>query len=206
MEEVTITVNGSAVKIHPYDGGSLVVTLNGGKPFFNMENLSAETFEKYSELDDLGRVGQARACFGPETFDNSERGSLGVYKPSGWIQNKYPGVVDCEPPYLYNRSHLLMRKLGGNDSEKNLMTGTHCFNHEEGMLSLEMEVLDYISRTGNHCYISVLPIYKGNNLLANGIIYEAKSVEDDGLSICSFVYNAEPGIVIDYTTGENWEG
>lgn len=173
---------------------------NNNVPEF--DEYTTEPFCQLSELDDLGRCGPALACFGQESMPEGERGAIGHIKPSGWHTVKYNGIVDGN--YLYNRCHLLMWALSGiNDDERNLITGTRYMN-TEGMLSFEEQVVDYIEDTGNHVMYRVTPIFEGDNLVASGVQMEAASVEDDDLAFNVFCYNTQPGIAINYATGESW--
>ena len=132
-----------------------------------------------------------------------ERGSIGMVKPTGWHTVRYYDLVDGK--YLYNRCHLIGYQLTGeNANTKNLITGTRYLNIE-GMLPFENMVADYIQETNNHVLYRVTPIFEGNNLLANGVLMEGYSVEDKGagVSYCVFAYNVQPGIEIDYATGES---
>jgi len=76
----------------------------------------------------------------------------------------------------------------------------------EGMLPFENQVAEYVRKTGNHVMYRVTPIFEGNNLVASGVQMEAYSVEDKGQGICYniYVYNVQPGIEINYLTGDNW--
>jgi len=179
------------------------VILENNQPGFTDEELKAKTFEYYSELDALGRCGYAMACISRDLMPTEERESIGHIKPSGWNQAQYDVV---EGRNLYNRCHLIGFQLTGeNDNEKNLITGTRYMN-VEGMLPFENMMADYIKETGNHVLYRVTPIYEGNNLLATGVQLEAKSIEDSGEGICFhvFVYNAQPGITINYADGTSW--
>lgn len=177
--------------------------LNGNVPYFTQEEkASREAFENYSELDGLGRCGVAYANICPELMPTQERGEIGSVKPSGWHLVKYDIV---EGKYLYNRCHLIAYQLAGeNANEKNLITGTRYFN-VTGMLPFENEVADYVKETGNHVLYRVTPVFTGDNLVADGVQMEAYSVEDngDGICFCVFVYNKQPGVSIDYKTGES---
>lgn len=186
-------------QIPPYSGDPFVV-LNGNTPDFAGQELSAESYERYTPLDSLGRCGVAEACIGPELMPTEERGSIGQVKPTGWHTVKYD-IVDGK--YLYNRCHLIGYQLTGeNANEQNLITGTRYLN-VEGMLPFEDMVADYIRETGNHVLYRVRPIFEGSELLARGVRMEAWSVEDKGEGICFhvYVYNVQPGITIDYATG-----
>ena len=177
------------------------IELNGNIPVFE-EIDTSKSFEKYSELDSLGRAGSAFANIGVDLMPTEKRGSIGMIKPSGWHTIKYD-IVDGK--YLYNRCHLIGYQLTGeNANEKNLITCTRQMN-TKGMLDFENKVADYIKSTSNHVLYRVTPVYKNDNLLATGVIIEAKSVEDNGEGILFnvFVYNIQNGIEIDYKTGES---
>lgn len=182
----------------------LSVDINDNKPNLKKGDASAGAFIRLSELDSLGRCGTAYMCAGPETLPTEERGEIGHVRPSGWHTVKYPEVIPDR--YLYNRSHLLMYALSGlNDDERNLITGTRQLNADQdaGMLHYENIVLDYIKETGNHVLYKVTPVFAGDNLVADGVLMEALSVEDDQVSFCAFVYNVQDGVNIDYKTGES---
>ncbi len=174
--------------------------LNNNVPQFEKSVITTIAFETYSELDDLGRCGEAFACIGEETMPTEERGKIGQIKPSGWQMTKYD-IVDGK--YLYNRCHLIGYQLSGeNANKKNLITGTRYMNME-GMLPFENMVADYVKETGNHVMYRVTPIFENDNLLAKGVQMEAFSVEDKGkgISFNVFVNNIQPGVVINYSDG-----
>lgn len=187
----------------PEYSGEPYVVLNENVPDFPQEDETTNSFERYSPLDDLGRCGTAYANIGTDLMPTEERGSIGQVKPSGWQTVKY----DCvDGKYLYNRCHLIGYQLSGeNANEENLITGTRYLN-VEGMLPFEDQVADYVQETNNHVLYRVTPIFEGDNLLASGVVMEAKSVEDDGTGVCFcvYVYNVQPGVVIDYATGASW--
>ena len=183
--------------------GSPFVEVNGNVPYFESSDVKTESFEIYSELDSLGRCGGAYANIGKDLMPTEERGEIGMIKPSGWHTVKYPEVI--EDLFLYNRCHLIGYQLSGeNANERNLITGTRYLN-VEGMLPFENEVANYVRETGNHVLYRVTPVFEGNNLVAEGVLMEAYSVEDhgQGVQFCVFVYNVQPGIEIDYATGES---
>ena len=192
-------------QIPDFDGETTFVAINNYAPTFSDEDKAkarSGSFEYYSELDSLGRVGVAYANLGKETMPQKgeKRGAIGRVKPSGWQSLKFESV---DGKYLYNRSHLIGWQLSAeNDNEKNLATGTRFFN-VDGMLPFENLVADYIKNTGNHVLYRVTPIFEGNELVMRGLQMEAYSVEDDGAGVSYnvFVYNAQPGIYIDYLTG-----
>lgn len=179
------------------------IKVNGNVPrFSDEEKKTAAAFENYSDLDALGRCGVAFACVGKETMPTEERGPIGSIKPSGWHSVKYDFV---DGKYLYNRCHLIGYQLTAeNANEKNLITGTRYLN-TKGMLPFENMVADYVKETGNHVLYRVTPVFDGKNLVASGVYMEAYSVEDDGDGICFYVYvfNRQPGVKIDYLTGDS---
>lgn len=197
----------SAPDTIPDYAGQSVIELTGNVPGFSEYDLTNITGESYSELDYLGRCGTAVAMLGQSTMPTEERGSIGSVKPTGWNQNKYPGLVASEPPYLYNRCHLIAFALSGeNANEKNLITGTRYMN-ATSMLPYEELVMGYLDdNPSNHVLYRVSPYFKDDELLARGVEMEAYSVEDNGEGICFhvFVYNVQPGVELDYLTGENW--
>ena len=187
----------------PAYSGEPYVEINGNEPDFSSSDLTEEAFETYSALDSLGRCGTAYANVGVELMPTEDRGDIGQVKPSGWHTVKY----DCvDGKYLYNRCHLIGYQLTGeNANEENLITGTRYLN-VEGMLPFENMVADYVQETENHVLYRVTPIYEGSDLVARGVQMEALSVEDQGAGICFnvYVYNVQPGVTIDYATGESW--
>ena len=186
----------------PAYSGAPYVAVNGNEPYFTAEEITAEAFEAYSPLDALGRCGAACASVGPELMPTEERGDIGSVKPTGWHTVKY----DCvDGKYLYNRCHLIGYQLTGeNANEQNLITGTRYLNIE-GMLPFENLVADYVEETGNHVMYRVTPLYEGDDLVASGVLMEGYSVEDegDGVLYCVYAYNVQPGVEIDYATGES---
>lgn len=187
----------------PAFSGEPYVVLNDNQPDFPEEDFTTESFEQYSPLDLLGRCGPAYANVGTDIMPTKERGSIGQVKPSGWQTVKYDFV---DGKYLYNRCHLIGYQLTGeNANEENLITGTRYLN-VEGMLPFENMVADYVQETGNHVLYRVTPIFEGDNLVASGVQMEAMSVEDQGEDVCFnvYVYNVQPGVTIDYATGESW--
>ena len=187
----------------PEYSGTAYVVLQGNQPDFSEEELARFGEEAYSSLDVLGRCGPAFAVVGPETLPTEERGAIGQVKPTGWHLVKY----DCvDGKYLYNRCHLIGYQLSGeNANEKNLITGTRYLN-VVGMLPFENEVADYVEDTGNHVAYRVTPIFRDGELLARGVQMEAWSIEDQGRGVCFnlYAYNVQPGVEIDYATGESW--
>lgn len=187
----------------PEFSGEPYVVLQENQPSFEDDELTTQAFESYSPLDALGRCGVAYACVGLEIMPTEERGAIGQVKPSGWHLVKY----DCvDGKYLYNRCHLIGYQLSGeNANECNLITGTRYLN-VTGMLPFENQVADYVEETGNHVLYRATPIFQGMELVARGVQMEAWSVEDSGAGVCFnvYVYNSQPGVVIDYATGDSW--
>ena len=191
--------------IPDYSGADHIV-LNGNMPCFNEWDLNNIAGEHYSDLDSLGRCGTAYALLDRSMMPaKGKREDMGHIKPSGWRQRKYEGLVDADPPFLYNRSHLIARALAGEEAnERNLITGTRYMNATT-MLPWEEMVMRYFEENGNnHVLYRVTPYFKGDDLLARGVEMEAYSVEDNGrLCYHIFVYNVQPGIELDYATGKN---
>lgn len=200
--EITTASSFSLSDVPAYSGKAYI-SVNGNVPYFTAAELTTTSFEIYSDLDTLGRCGVTYACIGQDLMPTKERGSIGMVKPTGWHTVRYDDLVDGK--YLYNRCHLIGYQLTGeNANTQNLITGTRYLNIE-GMLPFENMVADYIQETNNHVLYRVTPIFEGNNLLANGVLMEGYSVEDKGagVSYCVFAYNVQPGIEIDYATGES---
>ncbi len=186
----------------PEFSGEPFISLYYNVPLF--ENADIVAFEDYSPLDELGRCGTANACIGKELMPTEKRGSIGNIRPSGWNISKYDFI---DGKYLFNRCHLIAFMLAGeNDNALNLITGTRYMN-TEGMLPFETEVCDYVKRTGNHVMYRVTPVYTNDRPIADGVIMQAYSVEDNGkgVSFDIFAYNVQPGVKINYENGENSE-
>lgn len=188
--------------IPAYDGKAYVA-VNNNEPFFTDSDMTTTAFENYSDLDSLGRCGVAYANICKDIMPTEERGKIGMIKPSGWHTVKYDVIKDR---YLYNRCHLIGYQLAGeNANPKNLITGTRYLN-VEGMLPFENLVADYVNNTGNHVLYRVTPMFSGSNLVANGVLIEAKSVDDNGGGILFnvYCYNVQPGVGINYENGDSW--
>ena len=188
--------------IPAYDGKAYVA-VNNNEPFFTDSDMTTTAFENYSDLDSLGRCGVAYANICKEIMPTEKRGKIGMIKPSGWHTVKYDVIKDR---YLYNRCHLIGYQLAGeNANPKNLITGTRYLN-VEGMLPFENLVADYVNNIGNHVLYRVTPMFSGSNLVANGVLIEAKSVEDNGGGILFnvYCYNVQPGVGINYENGDSW--
>ena len=196
----SIGVDGSNI---PAYTGEPYVVVNDNVPFFKESEKTTQSYEQYSELDSLGRCGIAMANIGQDLMPTDKRGDISQVKPTGWQSVQYDNVNGKS---LYNRCHLIGFQLAGeNANEKNLITGTRYMN-VEGMLPFENMVADYVKETDYHVLYRVTPIFEGDNLVASGVLMEAESVEDDGEGILFnvYVYNVQPGIVIDYATGDSY--
>lgn len=200
-EQPTVTAV-SISDIPAYDGSGAYVAINNNIPYFTEADYTTTAFENYSALDSLGRCGVAYANVCQEIMPTEERGSIGQVKPTGWHTVKYDFV---DGKYLYNRCHLIGYQLSAeNANTKNLITGTRSLN-VDGMLPFENMVADYVKEAKNHVLYRVTPIFNGNNLVATGVLMEALSIEDKGDGICFnvFCYNVQPGVTIDYATGDS---
>ena len=188
--------------VPPYSG-SAYADINDDVPFFSEEEMTAEAFHEYWPLDELGRCTGAYACVGPETLPKQKRGDISMVRPTGWNTNRYDGI---DGEMLFNRCHLIGHLLTGQDAnERNLITGTRYMN-VEGMLPFEESVVRYVEGTGHHVMYRVRPYFDGDDLVCRGVLMEARSVEDPLVQFCAFCYNVQPGIMIDYATGDNWRG
>ena len=201
-QEPNVIPGVSLSEIPAYSGEPFVI-LGNNIPRFTQEELRSESYEFYDDLDAFNRCTYTMACIGRDLMPTEGRGDIGMVKPTGWVTAKYDFV---DGKYLYNRCHLIGFQLTGeNANERNLITGTRYLN-VQGMLPFENMVADYIKETGNHVLYRVMPIFDGNNMLASGVTMEAWSVEDNGEGICFYVYayNVQPGVEINYATGESW--
>ena len=200
----SLSVSGTPAEEHPSAvwNGQPYAAVNGNVPGFSEKDLTAASFESYSELDSLGRCGTAFACLGQDLMPRGERGYISGIHPTGWHSVQYDFI---DGKNLYNRCHLIGWQLSGEDANrKNLITGTRYMN-VEGMLPFENMVADYIKETGCHVLYRVTPVFQGSNLVADGVLMEAMSVEDQGesISFCVFVPNVQPGVSIDYSDGSS---
>lgn len=191
----------------PEYSGDASIEINNNVPGFTDKQLSSKkTYQKYGQLDSLGRATACIACIDKNSMPTTRRGSIGMIKPSGWHLVKYDFV---DGKYLYNRCHLIGYQLTGVDGRsdylaQNLVTGTRYMNIE-GQLPFENEVADYVKTTGNHVLYRVTPVFKGDDILCSGVEMEAESIEDKGAGIKFnvYCYNVQPGVTIDYATGDN---
>ncbi len=184
----------------PKYSGQPYTEINANQPFFKAYEMINASFEYYSELDALGRCGVAFASISEDIMPTGERESISAVTPTGWHNKAYDNV---DGKYLYNRCHLIGYQLTGeNANARNLITGTRYLN-VEGMLPFENQVDDYIERTGNQVLYRVTPVFTGNNLVADGVLMEARSIEDNTISFCVYCYNVQPDIKIEYETGYN---
>ena len=191
----------------PEYSGDIVIDINNNIPYFTEEEITEDEFEIYSEFDNLKRCGVAFAniCKDVMPPEGTKRGNIS-YKPTGWIQYMY-GENNKE--HLYERCHLIAWQLGNeNNNSKNLITGTSSMN--EAMIPFENMVANWVkikNKEGKdyHVLYRVTPIFDGDNLLASGVLIEAKSVEEEGISFNKFIYNVQDGFILNYKTGESEE-
>lgn len=201
-EETKHSVGSFDLSSIPAYNGSPYVAVNDNNPYFTESDYTTKSFEKYAPLDSLGRCGVAYANIGTDIMPTEPRGDIGGVKPTGWHSIRYENV---DGKYLYNRCHLIGYQLSAeNANTSNLITGTRYLNMQ-GMLPFENMVADYVQETKNHVLYRVTPIFEGNNLLASGVLMEGYSVEDNGDGICFnvYCYNVQPGIKINYATGDS---
>ena len=201
-DTLTVETAEDVLKVVPEYSSQAYVVINDNEPFFDIGDYEPTSFEQYGELDESGRCTYAFACIGTDIMPTKKRGSISHIYPTGWEQAKYDCVYGKS---LYNRCHLIGYQLSAENANKaNLITGTRYMN-TEGMLPFENVVADYVKETDNHVLYRVTPIFEGDNLVASGVLMEAKSMEDKGEGICFSVYcyNVQPGVVIDYATGKS---
>lgn len=203
IEEISQIPESATVELDqiPEYSGEPYIAIHGNEPYFEESDYTEESYEAYGELDALGRCTTVIANIGTELMPTQKRGEIGSVRPTGWHTLKFDFV---DGRYLYNRCHLIGHQLTAEDAnEKNLITGTRYMN-VEGMLPFENMVTDYIKETNNHVLYRVTPVFEGDDLVAKGVVMEARSIEDEGDGICYnvFVYNVQPGVEIDYATGE----
>lgn len=193
----------SAASVPEFSGKPYTI-LHDGEPYFSVSDYDVSvSFEDYAEFDSLGRCRVCVANIGQDLMPTEPRGEIGMVKPTGWHTIRYDGIV--EGNYLYNRCHLIGYQLAGENANiLNLITGTRYLN-VQGMLPFEDEVANYVHKTGNHVLYRVTPIFAGDDLVAHGVLMEGCSVEDagEGVEFCVYCYNAQPGIEIDYATGDS---
>lgn len=204
QERISIFTTWNGQETVPVYSGEPYAELNGNIPYFTDREKTEDVFEHYSDLDTLGRCGAAYANICKELMPTEKRGEIGMIKPTGWHTVRYDDIISDK--YLYNRCHLIGFQLAGeNANEKNLVTGTRYMN-VDGMLPFENMIADYVKETDNHVLYRVTPIFVGDDLVCRGVEMEAYSVEDngEGTSFHVFVYNIQPGIEIDYATGDSW--
>lgn len=205
--EISETAESAAVGISldtiPEYSGLPYIEINNNQPYFTEADYTTVSFEDYSPLDDLGRCGTAFACIGQDIMPTEDRQEIGQVKPAGWHTVKYDVVGTGSAGYLYNRCHLIAHELAGEDANvQNLITGTRYMNMV-GMRGFEDKVADYVRSTDNHVLYRVTPIFQDDNLIAGGVLMEAMSMEDNGICFCVFCYNIQPGVEIDYATGDS---
>lgn len=178
--------------------GKIVCILNDNIPNFREDEMSIESYEQYSSLDQLGRCGSAMACVGTDIMPREKRGDISEVKPTGWHNKQYKGI--SSGGWLYNRCHLIAYCLTGeNANEKNLITGTRAMN--EAMIPYETQIADHVEDTYHHVMYRVTPDFSGNNLVASGVLLESRCSECNECTFCVYCRNIQEGVVIDYATG-----
>ncbi len=175
--------------------GEAVVEINGGEPFFTGKEAAFLPEQYYGELDSLGRCTGAYAYLSKDLMPKSSRNSITEIWPSGWQKDELGSGGG-----IYQRCHLIANQLTGQDHERNLITGTQYLN-TESMRTYEESVAQYVQGTGNHVMYRVTPVFEGENLVASGVLMEARSVEDDRICFCVYCFNIQPDAEIDYLTG-----
>lgn len=207
--EVVVIPDAPAVSLEaiPAWSGDAYIEIDRNVPGFTADDLTTECFEVYSPLDTLGRCGTAYACVGIDLMPTEDRGSISSVTPSGWINKQYDFI---DGKYLYNRCHLIGFQLTGENANKgNLITGTRYLNIE-GMLPFENMVADHVKEEEHHVLYRVTPIYQEDALVCSGVQMEGWCVEcgdakydEDKFMFHVYCYNVQPGVLIDYATGDS---
>lgn len=190
------------MNVPAYNGSPYAIVNNNKTSFTAAEKASRSAYEIYSDLDSKGRVGSVSANIEKSSLPTGGRGNISSIYPTGWKQHKYDTSL-VDGGWLFNRSHLYAHCLGGDDIKKNLCTGSRFFNVNGMNYSAEQPVLDYIKKNGGHVLYRVTPVFKGDDLLAKGVLIEAETLETEKINLCLFCYNVQPGIALDYATGDN---
>lgn len=189
----------------PQFNGVPYTAINNNIPFFKdkEKELAKTDFLKLVEKDSFGRCGTLIASISPQSIPSDIESTMGDVEPSGWHITKYDGI---EGQFLYNRCLLIPANFMGipHDVDKEMITATR-YLCKIGLIPFNDRIYKYIQKTGNHVLYRATPLFSKSDLLARGILLEAYSVEDkgEGLQFCVFVYNAQPGIEIDYSTGNS---
>ena len=178
--------------------GTQTIEINQNKPTFSKEDLSTEKgpWEKYGDLDSLNRATAAEALLNKKLMPTEKRGEISSVTPTGWHSKKINGQ------YLYNRSHLIGYQLSGENANwKNLITGTRQLNSPE-MLRFEMDIKYYLEKsTKNYVRYSVVPVFRGDELLARGVHMMAQSVGSDAIHFNVYIFNVQEGVTLNYADG-----
>ncbi len=167
----------------------------------------------YAPLDRLGRTVRAAGTIDAPTMKDGldrERGILRGHDPSGWGHNAETDIALPDGTtyhgFLWNRSHLVAKSLGGNDEVENLVCGTRTENvgandGEGGMAYGEGLVRTWLRRNPDGTvFYSAIPAYEGNELVCRSVIVDIRS-SDGTLDLEIEVYNTALGHRIDYATG-----
>lgn len=202
VDTLPAVISGEENSALPEYTGEAVTVINENEPSFTEYPEAIETYLHLSEFDEEGRCGTAEALLGPETIPDRPRGSIGMIRPTGWKTVRYDDLI--EDKYLYNRCHLIAYELCGDNDPRQLITGTRYMNIE-GMLAYENMTAYYIRSTGNHVLYRSVPVFQDDELVCRGVLLEAVSIEDhgEGLKFCVFCHNVQPGIEIEYLTGDS---
>ena len=138
-----------------------------------------------------------------------------------------PGMADCDSSLVYFCREVKKRHTGvlSGECSDEIFGGYPWFRDPDAFrrdafpwcydLSMREDILcDSVKRTlkindyahARYCEsIAQTPLFDGEDLVAQGVLMEGWSVEDEGEGVCFcvYAYNNQPGIVIDYATGES---
>lgn len=168
----------------------------------------------YEPLDRLGRAGRVVANVTYQMMEEGssrEREDISSVEPSGWGHNEQVSIPlpdgQAYSGYLYNRSHLLAKSLGGIDDVTNLVTGTRTQNVGDnrgaagGMAFTEGLARDWLrAHRDGTVYYSATPLYVGGELLPRSVVVDVRT-SDGTVDLEVEVYNTALGFDIDYVDG-----
>lgn len=183
--------------------GTQTIEINQNNPTFSKEDLSTANgpWEKFGDLDHLNRATDAEALLNKKLMPTEKRGEISSVTPTGWHNKKINGQ------YLFNRSHLIGYQLTGQNANwKNLITGTRQLNSPE-MLRFEMDIKYYLEKSNkNYVRYSVVPVFRGDELLARGVHMMAQSIGNDDIHFNVYIFNVQEGVSLNYADGTSTIG
>ena len=177
-----------------YDGVSQVMRVapkgsRQNKPNFTATEIKSQSGLILSPLDALGRVGTATVTLSKQTLPKKAQ------KATDWQATGETGSQALQHNYLISP----MLYNSAND-RRNQVTTTNALQ-KPYKVKFEKGIKDYLESTNHHVVYRVIPIFKGNELLARGLQIEAQSVEDQQIKFNVYILNIQGYQQIDYQTG-----